>query len=53
MEYQAQQSKLLPALAATFSFHFAAGQLWNIYNTANNNIEQGDMELLPDVRLIR
>lgn len=49
MDYQAQQNKVLPPLAATFAFHFAAEHLWNLYNTANNSIEQGDIELLPDV----
>ena len=50
MDYQAQQNKLLPPLAATFAFQLASDHLWNLYNTANNNIEQGDLELLPDVR---
>lgn len=49
MDYQAQQHKLLPPLAATFGFQLAADHLWNLYNTANNSMEQGDMELLPDV----
>ncbi|XP_046437012.1 probable peroxisomal acyl-coenzyme A oxidase 1 [Daphnia pulex] len=49
MDYQAQQNKLLPPLAATFAFQLAADHLWNLYNTANNNIEQGDLELLPDL----
>ncbi len=53
MDYQAQQNKLLPPLAATFGFHFAAEKLWNIYNTATNSIEQGDMDLLPDVSLVQ
>lgn len=49
MDYQAQQHKLLPPLAATFGFQLAADHLWNLYNTANNSMEQGDMELLPDL----
>nr|CAH0099019.1 unnamed protein product [Daphnia galeata] len=49
MDYQAQQNKLLPPLAATFAFQLASDHLWNLYNTANNNIEQGDLELLPDL----
>ncbi|EFX90118.1 hypothetical protein DAPPUDRAFT_300149 [Daphnia pulex] len=49
MDYQAQQNKLLPPLAATFAFQLAADHLWNLYHTANNNIEQGDLELLPDL----
>ena len=49
MDYQAQQNKVLPPLAATFAFHFAAEHLWALYNRANDNIEQGDLELLPDV----
>lgn len=49
MDYQAQQHKVLPPLAATFAFHFAAEHLWTLYNKANDNIEHGDLELLPDV----
>ena len=49
MEYQAQQAKLFPPLAATFAFHFAAELLWKQYNTANESIEQGDLQLLPDL----
>lgn len=49
MDYQAQQNKLFPPMAATFAFHFASDYIWNTYNEANNSMAQGDMDLLPDV----
>ena len=52
MDYQAQQAKLFPPLAATWAFHFVAELLWKQYNRANESIEQGDLELLPDVRTL-
>lgn len=51
MDYQAQQNKLFPPMAATFAFHFAADYIWKTYNEANNSMAQGDMDLLPDVGL--
>jgi hypothetical protein len=49
MDYQAQQNKIFPPLAAIFAFHFASDHLWNLYNTANSRIDQGDLELVPEV----
>lgn len=52
MDYQAQQNKLFPPMAATFAFQFASDYIWNTYNEANNSMARGDMDLLPDVRLL-
>jgi len=49
MDYQAQQNKIFPPLAAIFAFHFASDHLWNLYNTANSRIDQGDLELVPEL----
>ena len=49
LDYQAQQHKLFPPLAATFAFHFSADHLWSLYGTANEGIAGGDLQLLPDV----
>lgn len=52
IEYQAQQNKLFPPLAASFAFQFAADRLLKLYRTANKSMRKGDLELLPDVRLV-
>jgi len=52
MDYQAQQNKLFPPMAATFAFQFASDYIWNTYNEANNSMARGDMDLLPDVGLL-
>lgn len=49
LDYQAQQNKLFPPLAATFAFHFVADHLWSLYGTANESIAGGDLQLLPDL----
>jgi len=51
IEYQAQQNKLFPPLAATFGFHFAAKQLMALYRNATVDIGKGDLRQLPDVFL--
>lgn len=50
IEYQAQQNKLFPPLAASFAFHFAAARLSKLYEAATENIKKGDLQLLPDVK---
>lgn len=49
LDYQAQQNKLFPPLAAVFGFNFCANYLWDLYNFANDNLEKGDLELLPEL----
>lgn len=51
LDYVAQQNKLFPPLAATFAFQFAASYVWELYNTANESIAKGDLQLMPDVSL--
>jgi len=49
LDYQAQQNKILPPLAAVFGFNFCSEFLWELYNYANDNLEKGDLELLPEL----
>lgn len=49
MDYQAQQDKLFPPLASVFGFNFAAQHVANLYQTASERIEKGDLQLLPDL----
>ena len=49
IEYQAQQNKLFPPIAATFAFHFASSHLWTLYNKTTKNKGQVDLQMLPDV----
>jgi len=49
LDYQAQQNKLFPPLAAVFGFNYCSNFLWDLYNFANSNLEMGDLELLPEL----
>ena len=50
MDYQTQQYKLLPMLASAYAFWFAGKEMRDIYFQINYEIQQGNTELLPEVR---
>lgn len=52
LDYTAQQNKLFPALAACFAFQFAGQNLMELYREATQNIDKGDLQLMPDVSLL-
>jgi len=51
MEYQTQQYKLLPLLAAAYVYTFAGKHLKSEFNRLNVEIQNGQVEALPEVTL--
>jgi len=49
LDYQTQQYKIFPAIAISLAYKFAALWLWDVYNDVNSQLEQGDLERLPEV----
>lgn len=49
MDYQTQQYKLFPAIAASVVYKFVAKWLCDKYATVNSEIERGDLQQLPEV----
>lgn len=49
LDYRTQQYKLIPAIAACFAMKFSANWIWDMYNVVNNELDQGDLERLPEV----
>lgn len=51
MDYQTQQYKLFPAIATVFAIKSSATWLWDVYNTVTKDLDQGDLDKLPEVRI--
>ena len=49
LDYQTQQYKLLPLLATTYAFKFAAMGMSSIYSKISGEIDRGNLEALPQV----
>uniref|UniRef100_A0A023FBQ9 Acyl-coenzyme A oxidase n=1 Tax=Triatoma infestans TaxID=30076 RepID=A0A023FBQ9_TRIIF len=52
IEYKTQQYKLFPHIASALVMTFASRWLWNIYNIVTSELEQGDLERLPELHAI-
>ncbi|XP_054268638.1 probable peroxisomal acyl-coenzyme A oxidase 1 isoform X2 [Macrosteles quadrilineatus] len=52
LDYRTQQYKLFPALATSLAMLFSANWLWDMYNNVTGELEQGDMERLPELHAI-
>lgn len=52
LEYQTQQYKLLPLIATVFGIHFAAQSAWDTYNEVNSSVQNGNLDLLPELHAI-
>lgn len=52
IDYQTQQHKLFPVIASALAYRFAAIWLWDVYNEVTSQLEQGDLESLPEVILL-
>ena len=50
IDYQTQQYKLFPQIANAYAFLFSGTRLRNIYFSTNSEIQQGNIEMLPEVR---
>lgn len=49
IEYKTQQYKLFPHIASSFAMNFASRWIWEMYNNVTSELEQGDLERLPEV----
>lgn len=49
LDYLTQQHKLLVGIASVHAFRINANWLWNMYNNVTAELENGDMERLPEV----
>ena len=47
-----QQYKLFPNLATSFALRFNAIWLWNMYNSVTAELEEGDLDRLPEVYIL-
>jgi len=52
LDYQTQQYKIFPAIATSLAYKFAASWLWNVYNDVTSQLEQGDLDKLPELHAI-
>ena len=49
LDYQTQQYKLLPLLAAAYAYWFSGLKMRDTYFLLNDQIQQGNTEFLPEV----
>ncbi|XP_031842870.1 acyl-coenzyme A oxidase 1 isoform X2 [Nomia melanderi] len=49
INYITQQYKIFPNLAACLAFRSAADWIWNMYNIVTGELDQGDLESLPEL----
>ncbi|KAK3931837.1 putative peroxisomal acyl-coenzyme A oxidase 1 [Frankliniella fusca] len=49
LDYRTQQYKLIPAIASVFAMKFSANWIWEMYNVVNSELDQGDLERLPEL----
>ncbi|KAJ8322036.1 hypothetical protein KUTeg_000507 [Tegillarca granosa] len=52
LDYQTQQYKLLPLVAASYAINFASRQINDIYAKAVKEMEQGNFDALPQLHAI-
>ncbi|BES92692.1 unnamed protein product [Nesidiocoris tenuis] len=49
LEYKTQQYKLIPNIAQCLGMMFTSTWLWDMYNAVTSELEQGDLERLPEL----
>nr|AFD64640.1 peroxisomal acyl-coenzyme A oxidase 1 isoform 2 [Sus scrofa] len=52
LDYQTQQYKLFPFLATAYAFQFVGAYIKETYHRINENIRQGDLSGLPELRAL-
>ncbi|XP_068216003.1 peroxisomal acyl-coenzyme A oxidase 1-like [Palaemon carinicauda] len=52
LDYQTQQHKIIPQIASVFALLLAAQNCGKTYVSAMSNIQEGDMELLPELHAL-
>ena len=53
IDYQTQQYKLFPLIASAYAFLFSGAELREIYFRTNSEIQQGNVDMLPEVSAVR
>lgn len=53
IDYITQQYKLFPSLATCFALSMASGSIWELYNNVNAELDQGELERLPEVKILK
>lgn len=49
MDYKTQQFKLFPHIAEVWAMVFSSRWLWDMYNNVTSELDQGDLERLPEL----
>ncbi|XP_069107205.1 peroxisomal acyl-coenzyme A oxidase 1-like [Argopecten irradians] len=52
MDYQTQQYKLFPQIAASYAIRFVGQRIYGLYVTTNSSIERGNFEDLPELHAL-
>ncbi|XP_053155313.1 peroxisomal acyl-coenzyme A oxidase 1 isoform X1 [Hemicordylus capensis] len=52
LDYQTQQYKLFPLLAAAYAFHFVGSYMKDTYRRITGDINQGDLSELPELHAL-
>ncbi|XP_051159281.1 probable peroxisomal acyl-coenzyme A oxidase 1 isoform X1 [Leptopilina boulardi] len=52
IDYVTQQYKLFPSLATCFALLMAADYIWELYNNVNAELDQGELERLPELHAL-
>nr|BAN20496.1 acyl-CoA oxidase [Riptortus pedestris] len=52
IEYRTQQYKLFPWIAASIAMNIASTWIWDMYNSVTSELEQGDLDRLPELHAI-
>jgi len=52
LDYQAQQYKILPQIAAVYALHFATNDLFDFYDNFMKECENGDLSNLPEMHVL-
>lgn len=53
LDYQTQQEKLLPQLAAAYAFHFISNYLQELFDKVYREIQRKMFDMLPEVSCSR
>lgn len=53
LDYQTQQEKLLPQLAAAYAFYFTNNYLQELFNRGYAEIQRKNFDMLPEVSCSR
>ncbi|CAH1400305.1 unnamed protein product [Nezara viridula] len=52
LEYKTQQYKIFPHISSSLAMVFAAKWIWDMYNNVSSELEQGDLERLPELHAL-